>query len=185
MRSITYFMMDDVSCSGIIQCRGRSIFFPLSLPQFECPLPRRYSRPPLPLSISPSLLVLHMSLRDSATALKHIVCLTVSVGGISGILMCGRGLLPGSPSICRLSQSCTLLPALPLSPNLSPSLSLSAATQSKNITLSYLSALLHFILQTKGQFSVCHPDGDWQGIEVFVALIPSKLLWKNYSPLLN
>lgn len=67
--------------------------------------------------------VLHMSLRDSATA----VCFTVSVGGISGIPVCGRGLLPGSPSIRRLSQSCTLLPSLPLSPNLS----FSAVTRSK------------------------------------------------------
>lgn len=88
------------------------VCFFLSLAQFKCSLPRRYSHPP---SFSPSLCVLHMSLRDSATA----VCFTVSVGGISGIPVCGRGLLHGSPSICRLSQSCTLLPSLPLSPNLS------------------------------------------------------------------
>ncbi len=120
----------------------------LFLAQFDCSLPQKYSHPP---SLSLSLCVLHMSLRDSATA----VCFTVSVGGISGIPVCGRGLLHGSPSICRLSQSCTLLPSLPLSPNLS----LFCHTQ-QNITLSFSSSLLHFVFRTKGHFSVCHPDDD-------------------------
>lgn len=114
-----------------------------------------------------SLRVLHMSLRDSATA----ECFSAPVGGSSGIPVCGRGLLPGSPSICRLSQSCTLLPSLPPSPNLS----LSAVTQ-QNITLSFSSALTHFVSRNKG--TVCHTDDDWQGIEAFVVLILLECFWK-------
>lgn len=95
-------MMASVSYNTIIQWRERSAVPPHSL-SVDAPC------------LSPG--VLHMSLRDGAAA----VCLTVSVGGISGIPVCGRGLLPGSPSFCRLSQSCTLLPSLLLSPNRSPS----------------------------------------------------------------
>lgn len=140
------------------------LWLSLSLTQFKCSLPQRYSRPP-----SLSLSVLHMSLRDSATA----VCFTVSVGGISGIPVCRRRLVPGTPSICRLSQSCTPLPSLPLSPNLS-----FCCHMQQNITLSFSSALLHFVFQNKGTFSDCHPDDDWQETEVFVALIHLRLLWK-------
>lgn len=100
--------------------------------------------------------VLHMSLRDSATA----VCFTVSVGGISGIPVCGRGLLPGSPSIHRLSQSCTLLPSLLPSPNLS----FCCHTQ-QNISLSFSCALLHFVFRNKETFLRLSPrwwlTGNW------------------------
>lgn len=66
-------------------------------------------------------------------------------------------------------------PAIP--PTVSQSLSLCCHMQ-QNIALSFSSALLHFVFQTKGHFSVCHPDDDWQGIEAFVALIPLKSFLK-------
>ena len=57
-------------------------------------------------------------------------------------------------------------------------ISLSAVTCNK-ISLFHL-ALPCFTLffRTKGHFSDCHPDDDWQGTEVFVALIHLKFLWK-------
>ncbi len=108
--------MEDMCYSTITPRKKRYVYF-FSLAQFECSLPMRCSHP-LSLSLSLSLSVLHMSLRDSATA----VCFNVSVGGISGIPVCGRRLPPGSPSICRLSQSCTLLPSFLPSSNLPLSL---------------------------------------------------------------
>lgn len=56
-------------------------------------------------------------------------------GGFTGIPVWGRGIRPSSQSICRLSQSCTLLPSLPLSPNHSL-----CCQMQQNITLSFSSA---------------------------------------------
>lgn len=152
--AIIGFYEGDMSYRAIIQCRV-SLSYSLS---------RSVSVTEVP-SASLSY-VLHMSLRDSATA----VCFTVSVGGISGIPVCGRGLLPGSPSIRRLSQSCTLLPSLPPSPNLS----FSAVTRSKISVFHLVVPCFTLFFETKRHFSVCHPDDDWQGTESSVVLIPLK-----------
>lgn len=65
-------------------------------------------------------------------------------------------------------------------PPISLSLSPSAVTCSKNATLSFSSAVLHFVFQTKAHFSVCHPDHDWQRAAAFVVLIPSQTFWKMH-----
>lgn len=92
---------------------------------------------------SPSLCVLHTSLPHSASAARF----TVSVGAISGIPVCGRGLVLGSPSICHLSQSCTLLLSLPLPTNLSLYFCCHTAK-----CPSFCSALLHVPSLNKGPF---------------------------------
>lgn len=104
-------MMEDMSHSGIIQRRGR-----------VC----------LSLSLSFSLNALCHGgtaiLSPSVSFIRPCVTMRLqcawpgSAGGIAGIPVCGRGLVPGSPSFHRLSPSCTLLPSLPPSPNLSLSL---------------------------------------------------------------
>lgn len=104
------FIAKDVSYRTIIQRGKRGCFF------FCCFLAMSKCSPPAKVQPPRSLRVLHVSLRDGATAARS----DASVGGISGTPACGRGLVPGSPSICRLSQSCTLLTSLPRFQSLSP-----------------------------------------------------------------
>lgn len=152
-------MMEDVSYSTIIQCRERSVS--LSLALFECSLPRRYSHP---LPRCPSCV---LAWQYNRSALRRF---------------CGRYLwdssvwernsawLPIYLSLISIMHT----PAIP--PTVPQSLSLCCHTQ-QNITLSFSSALLHFVFSNKGTFLSLSPRWWLTGLFFFV-LIPLKSFGK-------
>lgn len=82
-------------------CREVCRFHPSA--QIESSLPQRFSQ------LYVSCLSFICPCRTS-----RLQCFTVSAGGVST----AGGIVHGSRFICRLSQSCTLLPSLPLPPKI-------------------------------------------------------------------